>query len=176
MEETQNDNFYNFLMEDDSNDKDEQCVKFLNFLAAISNDYTSHKTYYVCDWIEWDAHVAKLHFELPKGFLQMNWMDLASFNKLCSWLDPFLRVNPVMSHVHTGKGAIVIEVVVHCLLRWLAGGSHLDIQLMAGISVPSFFTCIHKCIHAVLQCNQLAIEFLHSVDETEQSAKHFCKS
>jgi len=173
MEETHNDEFYNFLMEDDSDDEDQQRVKLLIFLAAISNDYTSRKTYYVRDRIEWDAHVAKLNFESPKAFLQMYRMDLASFNKLCSWLDPFLSVDPVMSRVRTGKGAIVIEVVLHCLLRWLAGGSHLDIRIMAGISVPSFFTCIHKCVHAVLQCNQLAIKFPRSVDEIEQSAKSF---
>ncbi len=37
-----------------------------------------------------------------------------------------------------------MEIVLHCLYRWLAGGSYLDIILSAGISMPSFYTCSYK--------------------------------
>ena len=171
--EDQNDDFYNFLMDDDSDDENEQRVRFLIFLTTIAAKGTPRQKFFVRDRIEWDAHVDTLHTESPTAFLQAYRMNLASFNKLCSWLDPFLRVDEFMSGVCTGKDAIVTEIMVHCVFRWLAGGSHLDIRITAGISVPSFYTCIHKCIQAILSCDQLAIHFPTSADEIEESARSF---
>lgn len=49
--------------------------------------------------------------------------------------------------------------MLHCLLRWLAGGSYLDIQLCVGISLASFYRCIYKCIDAILKSDELAYKF-----------------
>ncbi len=54
-----------------------------------------------------------------------------------------VRVDAVMSRVWTGKGPIVTEIALHCLLRWLAGGSQLNIWISAGISTALLYTCIH---------------------------------
>ncbi len=78
-----------------------------------------------------------------------------------------------MSGVRTGKHPTVTEVALHCLLRWLAGGSHLNIQISVGISTTSFYACIHKCIDAILQCNGLEIKFPKLQGEIEECAQKF---
>ncbi len=86
-----------------------------------------------------------------------------------------MNADPVMSSVCTGKTPIIPEVALHCLLRWLAGGSHLDIRISAGISTSSFYVCIYKCINALLLCKQLSIHFPTSDEEIMESTQKFQK-
>jgi len=58
--------------------------------------------------------------------------------KLCDIISPKITDNDEMSRVRTGKNAITVEIMLHCLLRWLSGGSYLDIRLNAGISPANF--------------------------------------
>jgi len=167
--------FHDFLMEEDDETSDSE-VALLLFLAAMASHVHSRPNYYVRNRIEWNTHVAELHMESPQAFYQLYRMNLESFNRLCSWIDPFVKVDPVMSSVRTGKSVIVTEVALHCLLRWLAGGSHLDIRISAGISIPSFYACVYKCINAILNCDQLAINFPTSNEEISESARNFCNA
>ncbi len=114
-------------MKENSDDKERQHTRFLVYLATITAWHTPSRKYYFCNHIEWDEHVATLQFKSPRALLQMYWMEIASFNKACSWLEPILQVDPVMSSVCTGKGAIIVEVEIHSLLRRLAGGSRSDV-------------------------------------------------
>lgn len=43
-------------------------------------------------------------------------------------------------HSRSSTSIVTIEpeIILHCLLRWLAGGSCIDIHEVAAISVPSF--------------------------------------
>jgi hypothetical protein len=66
-------------------------------------------------------------------------MKLTSFNKLCSYLQPYLTVDEVMSTRRTKKEAISVEIIVSCYLRWKGGGGHLDIWTASGISIASFY-------------------------------------
>ncbi len=100
-------------------------------------------------------------------------MEIELFNKLCSWIYPLVNVDPATSSVCTVKTLIIPEVALHCLLRWLAGGSHLDIQISAGISVPSFHVCIYKCINALLLYNQPSIHFPISNEKILESTQKF---
>ncbi|EGZ05313.1 hypothetical protein PHYSODRAFT_403174, partial [Phytophthora sojae] len=84
-------------------------------------------------------------------------MDEAHFNRLLSMLRPSLSVDGVMSTRRTGVTPISEEVVLHCTLHYLAGGSYLDIRDVAQVSVPSFYRCLNKGILAVLNCVELAI-------------------
>ncbi len=51
------------------------------------------------------------------------------------------------SRNRTGKGQIMTEIVVHCLLQWLSGGSYLDVCISARISKVLF---ILVCINALI--------------------------
>ena len=72
---------------------------------------------------------------------------------------PMVEVDEQMSGVRTSKGSITPEIMLHCLLRWLAGGSYLDIRLCAGISVPSFYRVVYKCVDAILAADELSFSF-----------------
>ena len=50
------------------------------------------------------------------------------------------------------KGHITTENTLHCLLRWLSGGSYHDIRVLSGISKASFYRKLHQCMDEILQC------------------------
>ena len=74
----------------------------------------------------------------PKIVVNEYRMEHSKFMKLCDTISPKIVVNDKMSRVRTGKDAITVEIMLHCLLRWLSGGSYLDIRLSAGISPAKF--------------------------------------
>jgi DDE superfamily endonuclease len=122
--------------------------------------------------VHWDRHVQETLDESPYAFARMYRMEYDSFLKLHSYLSPLLsqdchKVNDVCGC------PISSEIQLHCLLRWLSGGSYIDIKLFAGISVASFYRCIYNCIHGLLKCRQLAIKFPSTADEILQSASSF---
>ena len=78
-----------------------------------------------------------------------------------------------MSQIRTGKAPIITEIALHCLLRWLGGGSYLDIRLSAGISTASFYVCVHKCMDVIMSCNQLAYSFPTTAHEIQQAVEDF---
>jgi hypothetical protein len=108
--------------------------------------------------LNWTSHVKQLISE--KQFSRMFWMKYASFIKLFKMLSPMLQVDPVQgSRRSRNMGHVSAELIIHCLLRYLAGGSHHDIRVLAGIGKSTFFTCLHRAIDAVNKCNALALSF-----------------
>jgi hypothetical protein len=57
------------------------------------------------------------------------------------------------------------KIMPSSYLRWIGGGSYLDIRLTAGISVTVFYQCIIKCTKAIDKCQQLAYHFPTSDDK-----------
>jgi hypothetical protein len=100
-------------------------------------------------------------------------MTHVSFVKLCTLISPVLSINATMSQIRTGKGAITPEIALHCLLRWLSGGSYLDIRLSTGISKTSFYRVVHECTRAILQVDELQYSFPSSNDELCQACNDF---
>ena len=64
----------------------------------------------------------KRHIRLP---------SIEAFNKLLGFIRSDLVVNEEMASKR--GGAILPEIQLYCALRWLAGGSHSDIEYMVGI-------------------------------------------
>ena len=102
-------------------------------------------------------------------------MKYSLFVKLCSYLRPTLSVNIQRSRSRTGIGPVTTEIALHCLLRWLGGGSYLDVRLCAGISIPYFYTCVYRCVDAILSCDRLKYKFPETVEEIEQAASSFAE-
>jgi hypothetical protein len=100
-------------------------------------------------------------------------MERQSFDKLCLLLKPHLEVDEIMSKIRTGKGPISTEIALHCLLRWLSGGSYLDIRLYAGISIPSFYLVVYRCVDAILKLKELEYTFPTTNDMMEIAANDF---
>jgi hypothetical protein len=76
--------------------------------------------------LSWSAHVKKLQRE--SQFHRMYQMSYRSFKKLLTMLKPYLQVNEKQGSCHNwGMGYVSPELVLHCLLCFLSGGSHHDI-------------------------------------------------
>ena len=107
----------------------------------------------------WDNHVDVLIRE--NMFHRTYRMNPGSFAKLVDLLRPSLQVDHKMSMVSSGGTSmpIIPEVYVHCFIRYISGGSHLDIRLIAQISKPSFYTCLHTCVRAINKCPEVDFQF-----------------
>ena len=104
--------------------------QLLSILAVVCMDFCDPK--YTRNRIKWDDHVAFL--EKEGIFERMYRMSLVSFNMLVKKLLPFLENKETTS--------IFPELVMHCVLRYLAGGSYHDIRTSGGLSVASFYRVV----------------------------------
>ena len=100
-------------------------------------------------------------------------MEYSVFLKLYTILVPQVQVNDEMSRHRSSIGSITVEIILHCLLEWLGGGSYLDIRLSAGISPATFYSCIYKCIDAILDTEDSAYKFPDTSKELDQAAWGF---
>jgi hypothetical protein len=165
---------------DSSDEEEKQEAATIVVLAAVAatiimsgNNTQGPSIRHVRDRLEWDLHVRQLELEEGNAFRRFYRMSYASFVKLCTWINPFLTVDNKMSRIRTGKGPISMEIALHCLLRWLSGGSYLDIRLSAGISKASFYRVVYECATAILQAEQLQYSFPSSNDELNQDCSDF---
>jgi hypothetical protein len=91
-----------------------------------------------------------------KEFKKFYRMNLSSFNELLGLLRPHIKVNfKQSSNASNGRHPIIHEIILHCTLRYLAGGSYHDIRTTAGLSKSSFYHCIYHGIDAIDNCPQL---------------------
>lgn len=96
-----------------------------------------------------------VHLEVPThaGRFQRRYrMRYDAFQQFCGFLVPVLRVYLPYSIVR-------VEVVLHCTLRWLAGGCFEDISAIASMSVPTFFCYVNCGMSVLLACEELDINF-----------------
>ena len=109
--------------------------------------------------MNWNEHVSDTLKEGEKEFRRDHRMSLSSFNKLCNLLRPSIQVNNEMSTRRTGEDPISPEMMLHCLIRYLAGGSLRDIRHVVRISTKSFYRVVYKCVDAILNCKNLHYHF-----------------
>ena len=122
--------------------------------------------------LKWSQHVRRL--EREGMFRKMYRMSVTSFDKLVNLLRPWLQVNLKQSrNASKGNQPIVPEIIMHCTLRYLAGGALHDIRVCAGLSVSSFYRAVRRGIDAVNACSSLAIKFPVTIDELMTSASEF---
>jgi DDE superfamily endonuclease len=98
-------------------------------------------------------------------------MTRQSFEKLVLLIETELQVDEVAAH--SRGGAIIPEVCLYCTLRYLAGGSYLDISDVAGISQASFYRVVWKTITALVKCPALCIQFPKSDEEVKAAIAGF---
>jgi hypothetical protein len=122
--------------------------------------------------LNWQSHVNHL---LKEGsFRSMYHMQYGSFCELVRLLSPFLMVSEKQGRNQSqGGDHIYVELIVHVLLRYLAGGSFHDIRVTAGLSKSSFFSCLHRGVNAVNNTKELAITFPKLPSELQKSAAKF---
>jgi len=101
-------------------------------------------------------------------------MSHRAFKKLTSMLE--IQIAGNYSKCGTSE-PIIPEIVVAIGLRWLAGGSYIDIRHAYGCSIASLYRCRDLFIDAVLNCGELEIVFPKEKEEFIKLASSFeCKS
>ena len=84
-------------------------------------------------------------------------MEKESFDRLLALIYHELLVKEQYASMR--GGSIIPELCLYCTIRWLAGGSYLDIMDIAGISQASFYRVIWKTIIAIVQCPELSLQW-----------------
>lgn len=76
-----------------------------------------------------------------KDFKKMFRMKRLSFRKLLNFITPHMPTEGNQKFAELSSGSpITNETKLYCALRWLAGGSYLDIIFAFGVSKTAFFT------------------------------------
>ena len=117
-------------------------------------------------WIDYSAKHTK------KGTFQSRLrMKRNSFDKLLAMIREELEVNEAMAERR--GGAIIPELCLYCTLRWLAGGSYLDICNITGISTASFYRVVWKTVIAINKCQQMDMHFPQTKEQCLVAAAGF---
>jgi hypothetical protein len=126
-----------------------------------------------CQRLNWTVHRDSL---LRRGLFNRSYrMTLDAFNNLVDMLRNKLSRNKKMATIRSGKdGLIIPELRLHCLIRFFAGGSYLDICASTGIDVSSFYQMIWETSDAINDCQQLdLIGIPTNIEEANEIAAGF---
>ena len=123
-------------------------------------------------------YVQRLHWEeysalhVQRGtFKRRLRMSKHSFDKLLE----MIAFRLIVSERQASKrgGAIIPELCLYCTIRYLAGGSYLDICDVAGISTSSFYRIIWKTMKILNSTRDLRIHFPTTREEIAQAMSDF---
>lgn len=118
----------------------------------------------------WEEYV--LRFSNNPTFIKRHLrMSLDSFYKLLSYIREGLEVDNVKAK--NRGGAIMPELCLFCTLRWLAGGSYLDIFVLTGVSIPSFYRVVYRTLRLIVACKELEICLPATEEECKVLANGF---
>jgi DDE superfamily endonuclease len=96
-------------------------------------------------------------------------MKFSSFKKILTWIEESLEVDNDMASLR--GGAIPPFICLFVTIRYIAGGSYLDIRDRCGISSSSFYDCIWRTVHALRNCEELRINFPTTNEEVMKAAE-----
>ena len=97
------------------------------------------------------------------------------FQRLVDMVRNDLQVNHDMSFRRTGTMPIIPEIIMHCLIRYMAGGSYIDIRLVVDVSITAFYNCIRIAMKALIKCTALKIQFPKNNEEVIKQGRLFKK-
>jgi hypothetical protein len=78
---------------------------------------------------------------------QLPFVCTSSYDLLCDILRESLERDPEMAELRGGY--ITPDTCVFMTLRWLAGGSYVDIMLATGIKKPSYVQALEAVVETV---------------------------
>jgi hypothetical protein len=88
--------------------------------------------------VDWEEHRDNL---IERGHFHWSYrMSPTSFDTLVGILgNTLVLVNETRSYARSEAGPIIPEIRLHCLMRYLAGGSYLDICTLVSIPHSTFY-------------------------------------
>ena len=143
-------------------------VYFFAFMAWMS--IPSHRNASIfMQRLYWDEYCA---IHVQRGtFKRRLRMSKESFDKLLAFLFDRLAVNEASANARGGP--IIPELCLYCTIRYLAGGSYLDICDVAGVSKSSFYRIIWKTMDVLNTTPELDIKFPQSQAEIHAALSGF---
>ena len=113
--------------------------------------------------ISWADHVAQLRKGEFKRRYRMSKEKFDYLLEQCAQVDPFFKPLTTeqcrLTKCATGSGGIEPEHKLAVALRWLAGGSFLDIRLCHGIGKKTVYMCLWRAVDAINSVGPLKLEF-----------------
>jgi hypothetical protein len=109
-------------------------------------------------------------------FRQMYQMEIDAFNALVELLRDAHTVDEHMANIRSVAGVIVPETRLHhCLIRFIAGGSYLDIFAMVNIHHTTFYKSVWATCEAINACNKNALGFClpETLPELQRASEGF---
>jgi len=98
-------------------------------------------------------------------------MEKHSFDNLVNMVGPSLSVDSAMAKLRGGP--IMPELCVFCTVRHFAGGSHLDIVDICGVSVPSFCRVTWRTSRATNRRSALDVNWPMTMQDVFSAASGF---
>jgi hypothetical protein len=116
--------------------------------------------------VNWTEHRDKL---IARGHFRRTYrMESESFEKLVELLRLLLTVNSTRAFARSPAGPIIPEIRLHCLIRYLAGGSYLDICTLVSIPHSTFYSILWSTCDALNACPDL----LFRLPTTDEELRH----
>ena len=146
-----------YLLDDESDyDSDENIVT----KVLMSPNNMLHYPKWSHSRVQWNAHVDKLLHE--KSFARTYRMTHPSFQKLVSLVAPV-----ACRYIHNSRcnEKVTAELIVAIVIRWLAGGSYLDLKNVYGLSSSYIYICRDKFIDAIVSLQDMKIVLPSSQNE-----------
>ena len=107
------------------------------------------------------------------SFRRMFRMTEFQFDELADILRPRLAVDEVQARRATSAGQIPAELRLAGTLRFLAGGSYLDVFHLLGVGVSSYYECINQVVQAINTAAELQLQFPETPSECATLARGF---
>jgi hypothetical protein len=122
--------------------------------------------------INWGEH---RDIQIRRGhFRRMYRMSPEAFEMLTEMLRSSLEVNKTKAYARSEAGPILPKIRLHCLIRYLAGGSYLDICALVSMPHSTFYySLLWKTMDAINDCDALAFVFPPSDEELRQASQGF---
>jgi hypothetical protein len=152
---------------------DDYVVAHMALLSTIchivSNQQAERNASIIEQRLVWNNFVGK--YGKRADFERSIRMKLSSFKVILSYIYQDLLVDDLQA---SRRGSPIIpELCLFCTIRYLSGGSYLDIRFLTGISVPSVYRIMWKTMLAIVACPQLQIKFPTTEEELKESALGF---
>jgi hypothetical protein len=119
----------------------------------------------------WQEHRNKLIYRCH--FHRTYRMSPESFDRLVDTIRSALNTNETKSHNRTVAGPIIPEIRLHCLVRYLAGGSYLDICNLVSIPHSTFYGILWNTCEAINACPELGFSLPTTTAELEEASAGF---
>jgi hypothetical protein len=113
------------------------------------------------NWHRWSSNISE--FEFRRYYR----MERETFRLLCQVLAKQVEGDALQGRRGSPHGVMSVELKVSMTLRWLAGGSYLDIYHFHGVSLASFWKAKQQVLDAINACEALDIIFPDLDDEQE---------